>query len=217
MSEKSCTKCKETKPFSEFSKGKDKYGLYTWCRKCLSNHTKSKYVRRPRTIRLLEINGDVATVPGTKGYSALIDSKFAGEVGKYNWRTYVKERTSYLQAEIPNKTGIPRTVTLHKLIGQLAEWECLEVDHIDPSNGLDCRLTNLRPSNHIQNSYNRRRFKNNKSGIKGVYFKDGKWMAQISAEGQTFYLGTFEDLKDAEQVLAIQRNLLHGEFANHGS
>ena len=42
----------------------------------------------------------------------------------------------------------------------------------------------------------------NKSGIRGVYFnrRSGRWIAQITFQGHTRYLGSFESLEEAAQV-----------------
>ena len=39
----------------------------------------------------------------------------------------------------------------------------------------------------------------NTSGYNGVYFnkKNEKWVAQIGFKGKTFYLGSFDDIRDA--------------------
>ena len=42
----------------------------------------------------------------------------------------------------------------------------------------------------------------NKSGVRGVYFnqRSGRWIAQITFQGHTRYLGSFESLEEAAQV-----------------
>ena len=42
----------------------------------------------------------------------------------------------------------------------------------------------------------------NKSGIRGVYFnrRSGRWIAQITFQGHTRYLGSFESLEEAAQA-----------------
>lgn len=41
---KLCLKCKQEKPFSEFNKGKDKYGLHIWCKSCYKQWAHDYYL-----------------------------------------------------------------------------------------------------------------------------------------------------------------------------
>lgn len=43
ISTKTCSKCKQEKPFSEFNKGKDKFGLHVWCKECYSKWAAEHY------------------------------------------------------------------------------------------------------------------------------------------------------------------------------
>lgn len=42
-STKTCSKCSVEKPFSDFNKGKDKYGLHVWCRACYKKWAAEHY------------------------------------------------------------------------------------------------------------------------------------------------------------------------------
>lgn len=85
-------------------------------------------------------------------------------------------------------------------------------------NGLDNRISNLRPSTQQQNKCNQGILKNNTSGIKGVHWKKeiNKWEASVSYNGNRYYLGWFDDKDEAEKVVRVKREELHGEFCNHG-
>lgn len=50
ISTKTCSKCKEEKPFSDFNKGKDKYGLHIWCRDCYRAWAAEYYKKNKETI-----------------------------------------------------------------------------------------------------------------------------------------------------------------------
>ena len=58
----------------------------------------------------------------------------------------------------------------------------------------------------------RRLLKSNRSGYTGVYEKpDGRWAAQITFKGKTYYLGAYDDIQDA--VRARKRGEeMHDEF-----
>jgi len=90
------------------------------------------------------------------------------------------------------------------------------IDHIDgnPSNN---RIENLREASHAQNMRNSIRPKNNTSGFKGVYFdkRINKWVSQCVKDKQKFYLGAFENIHDAADVVIKFRELNHKEFARH--
>lgn len=86
------------------------------------------------------------------------------------------------------------------------------LDHVD-LNKQNNRLSNLREATPQQNSFNRRRAKNNKSGIPGVrQRKNGRWEAYIQVNGKT--IRSLHD--NVRQAAAARRRMLKkyaGEFA----
>ena len=72
------------------------------------------------------------------------------------------------------------------------------IDHLngDPS---DNRLCNLRAATRIENNKNAGIRRDNTSGIVGVYWQkqSKKWMAVISSEGKSKYLGLYENKEAA--------------------
>jgi len=73
-----------------------------------------------------------------------------------------------------------------------------EIDHKNRIKH-DDRWKNLRHVSHQCNSRNRRNFKNNTSGVKGVYWakEKGKWYSQIKVHGKTFHIGYHSDKNEA--------------------
>ncbi len=62
----------------------------------------------------------------------------------------------------------------------------------------------------------------NSSGYNGVYQnkKNGKWIAQITFKGKTYYLGSFVNIEDAAKIRKVAEERMYGEFlewyyANH--
>jgi len=92
----------------------------------------------------------------------------------------------------------------------------MQVDHID-GDQLNNLPKNLRLVTSAGNNRNRRRQRNNTSGVKGVTWNKacGKWQAQIEVDLKAYYIGLFDDLDDARAAIVAAREVLHGEHANH--
>jgi hypothetical protein len=91
------------------------------------------------------------------------------------------------------------------------------IDHINCIKD-DNRISNLRECTTSQNSANRPAFKNNKSGLKGVYFheKNKKWEARINVNKKLKYLGCFLTKEEAYEAYCKVAKEHHGEFFNAG-
>jgi len=85
------------------------------------------------------------------------------------------------------------------------------IDHV---NGIktDNRIANLRDVTTSQNAYNVGRQKNNTTGFKGVSRNGAGFKAEISADKQSHYLGTFPSLEGAASAYAKAAKQLHGEY-----
>lgn len=85
-----------------------------------------------------------------------------------------------------------------------------EIDHIN-RNRTDNRIENLRVVTSGKNSTNTGMYKNNTSGVKGVYWNSQKkrWHAQINVDGKPRSLGLFSDLDSAARVRK-DAEVLHG-------
>lgn len=108
-----------------------------------------------------------------------------------------------------------RQYAVHKLIWLWHHGEYPEqIDHIN-RNGLDNRIENLRLATASQNMMNRKRFKNNSSGVTGVSWhkKSERWFVYVDANKKRKNVGYFDDLELAELVAIEARDLYHGKFA----
>lgn len=99
-------------------------------------------------------------------------------------------------------------------------WPVGEIDHINGDTG-DNRFANLRDATPSQNQYNQKIPKNNKSGVKGLFWIERlkKWRACVAAttqNGFNGYLGIYSSRDDAIAAIKAGRRLLHGEFSNDG-
>jgi hypothetical protein len=91
-----------------------------------------------------------------------------------------------------------------------------QIDHINGDRA-DNRIENLRIASAAENSKNRARRNDNKSGVTGVTWDKGtnKWRACIRVNHKTQYLGVFPDI---EAAVAARKaaELKLGFHANHG-
>jgi hypothetical protein len=92
-----------------------------------------------------------------------------------------------------------------------------QIDHIN-GDGLDNRLSNLRDVTVLINNKNVRKRATNKSGCTGVHWLKSKkrWVATISADKSTIYLGRFIEKWDAICVRKSAERKF-GFHLNHGS
>lgn len=107
---------------------------------------------------------------------------------------------------------------VHRIIYLLNHGNCPQfIDHI---NGIktDNRIENLRQADIFTNHYNAKISLNNTSGAKGVHkLKRQKgYQARINVNGKRKHLGTFSTFELADEFVSLAREMLHGEFANHG-
>lgn len=166
----------------------------------------------PRTIREIRIEGNVAFIPLTKGYTAVIDVEDVPLIAGSNWSARVpsNRNTVYAARRNPRAVG-GHIVSLHRfLMGSPAGFE---VDHID-GDGLNNRRSNLRCATRSQNQHNRR--PNKGSGPKGVAWhkRDQKWQARIMLNGKHHWLGNFSTAEEASLAYAEASQRLHGDFGH---
>lgn len=170
--------------------------------------------RKPRPIR---IDGDVAYVPLTKGYEAVIDAADVPLVEGIFWHSAIQKRRDgtikaiYARRRIRLPRGEFGTMPLHRVICGAPDG--VLVDHVD-TDGLNNRRKNIRQVTFQQNGMNRRGKRNSVSQVKGVCWKGDrkKWRARITLNGKEIHLGFFERLEDAAQAYAIASGSMHGEF-----
>ncbi len=106
----------------------------------------------------------------------------------------------------------------HRIIWKMMTGE-EPPDFIDHRDGdrLNNRWVNFRPADNGTNLQNAKLRKDNKSGIKGVFWESSrkKWVAVITVNGTSRRLGRFASIAAAKQAITEARDKLHGEFARH--
>lgn len=145
----------------------------------------------------------------TQGKYAVVDDADFERVSAHKWRFDGR----YAVTHYRDFLGAPRrNLRLHRFVLSAKKGE--SIDHVNHDT-LDNRKENLRRCSHAENNWNKGLTALNTSGFKGVYFHKAskKYMARIKVYGKTYYLGIFDDVKDA--VLAYNKSAmkLHGVFA----
>lgn len=167
-----------------------------------------------RSTRPIRIEGEIAYIPLTKGYEAVIDARDVPLVDGRNWCASVDLNTVYAMRR-DNVGGKWKNIKLHRVL--MGEPLGFEVDHRD-GNGLNNRRQgetgNLRLATHGQNKRNSRYLTKGAVGLKGVKMdrRCNKYQARICAFGRTISLGYFSTPEDAHEAYCKASADLHGSF-----
>lgn len=91
-----------------------------------------------------------------------------------------------------------------------------QIDHINGDRA-DNRWCNLRPANSTENMQNKRRYRNNTSGVTGVNWHRSrqKWQSTIRLHGTLTHLGRYDDWFEAVCARKSAEGR-HGFHVNHG-
>lgn len=147
-------------------------------------------------------------IPLTQGQFAQVDDEDFNELSKYTWWY----NQGYAFRYCPTPLGGKGAVAMHRWLIQAPKgaW----VDHKDGCS-LNNTQANLRFASGVQNSFNKRTPRNNRTGVKGVHYyrPTGKYAASIAAYGKRTFLGYHTTIEEAATAYAKAAQELHGEFA----
>lgn len=171
----------------------------------------------PTDIRPIRVEGNIAFIPLTKGYEAIIDAADVLLVDRGPWcvahsgRKPGQKIKAYAQRQEGGRKNRQR-ILLHRLI--LDATDDMQVDHIN-GDTMDNRRCNLRLATPRQNQQNRGMSPLNTSGIKGVRFdaRRRKWFARIRVEGRITFLGYHETKERAAEAYEAACLAFHAAFA----
>lgn len=154
----------------------------------------------------------------TQGKEAKVDDADFEWLSEYKWFVYLSTSGSYYACR-NNRSANGGNVyieKMHRRIMGLGKGDTGMVDHIN-GDSLDNRRSNLRIVTNQQNSLNRGKQSNNHSGYKGVHrhSTSGKWIAQITAKGNTYHLGSFLTPEEASQAYKTKAAELHGVYGRY--
>lgn len=99
--------------------------------------------------------------------------------------------------------GVARAFLIHRLAWLIihGRWPKDQIDHI---NGIrtDNRLSNLRECNQAENNANTKLYKNNQSGVKGIYWEADRncWSAYITENKKLRRIGRFKTKEEAVEA-----------------
>lgn len=158
---------------------------------------------------------DYITIPLSKtgkyaGMYETIVSIEDADLADKNWQIWSGHGLSY--AVNRNHVRLHRYIMERILDRKLDNHE--EIDHIN-CNGLDNRRENLRIATSNQNAKNKKRYKTNKTGCKGVHWDESrrKYRAQIQVNKKKIMLGQYDTLEEAQKSYQDAAIKYHGEFA----
>ena len=104
---------------------------------------------------------------------------------QYCW---ILGKSGYAEARVNGKTRLFHHFVIQSSVGY-------DRDHIN-KNKLDNRKGNLRIVSRSINNYNR--YNSNKYGVKGVYYKNGKFISRINYKNKRIHLGCFDTIEEAK-------------------
>lgn len=146
------------------------------------------------------------------------------ETGKWTWKVY----RSRLARE-GDTAGTPhhkdryirlhvngRMHTAHRLAWfyMTGGWPLGEIDHINGDRE-DNRWNNLREAPKQLNALNRKIYRTNTSGQKGIHWHPrlGKWRVRIQQFGRRISLGCYDTMEDAAAAYAAAEKVLYGPYS----
>jgi hypothetical protein len=155
----------------------------------------------------------------------MVDDEDFDNLDQYYWFARRDRVTSYAVGSLSRKPagpttmvgrkrrpkgqgGVGRLIPMHRFL--LNAPDDVEVDHIN-GNGLDNRKCNLRLASRSENLKNRRVFKTNKLGYKGIHFEKstGRYTVRISVS----YATLDEAIRERDRIFRI----VHGEHFNEAT
>lgn len=144
------------------------------------------------------------TILLTQNKYALVDDDDYEKTNAYKW--HYSEKDGALR-----NTG-KTTISMHRFILLKDKKSSLEIDHINHIK-TDNRKENLRLCKKSDNLKNKNKYKNNKSGYKGVYKGRKYFVAEIRVDTKKIFLGNYENPVDAAKAYDDAARKYHKEFA----
>lgn len=155
-------------------------------------------------------------VPLSRGLHALVGATDAREVRGRKWQVKLRPRgPAYAVTTVRGADGKRYMVQLHRFVWQLHGGHATPIVDHENGVGLDCRWSNLRCANHLQNAWNASAHKDSKSGVRGVSYDERKkkWIARVTRAGRRVQVASCVKREDAVAARDRAAWEMHGEFA----
>lgn len=136
---------------------------------------------------------DCAEIHDSNGNIALIDIDDIEKIQKFCW--YMAP-TGYFFGRTGTDMVSKNYIALHRYLFDLSSKDKVFVDHIN-GDIKDNRRSNLRLCSPLENVWNGKLKKNNKTGVPGVTIVNGKFVVNAINNGKRYHLGTFNNIRDA--------------------
>lgn len=140
------------------------------------------------------------------------------ETGAFKWRPRSRVGVhrpvgtlshGYLVIGIGGRGGVPRAAHRLAWLYVHGEWPANEIDHIN-GDKLDNRIANLRDVSSTTNKENARKPKrNNKSGVLGVRKHGNRFVAGITRDYKSYYIGCFATAEQAHEAYVAAKREHH--------
>lgn len=145
------------------------------------------------------------------------------DTGIFRWRASVSNRSAGALAGTYNPKGYlrisinDRAFSAHRLawLYVTGKWPNLQIDHVN-RNPADNRIANLQEATPAQNSANKRRHKENHSGLRCAYpshRKSKPWASRIGTGRRYIHLGHFDTPEEAHAAYVAASAKFHGDFS----
>ena len=148
----------------------------------------------------------------TQDQVAKVSDEWYDELNKFKWcAAYFQDIKSFYAVRMsPRLHGKRKLIMMHRVIAGTPEG--METDHKD-GDTLNNLPDNLRNSTHAQNKCNSGKYANNTSGFKGVIAVGCRWIAQITVDRKTIYLGSYSIPEEAALAYNEAAKKCRGDFA----
>jgi hypothetical protein len=148
----------------------------------------------------------------TKSKFALVDNSDFEELNKYKWYCFKYGNTYYAMRSSNRIKGKQTVIKMHRFLMNPLKGQ--QIDHVD-GNGLNNQRKNLRICNHSENQRNKKIYKSNISGFKGVSWNKNanKWQSFIRVDSKRIHLGYFKSKLSAFETYCKASVEFHGKFS----
>jgi hypothetical protein len=149
------------------------------------------------------------TIELTQGKVAIVSDEDYEWYNQWKWSPH---SSGYAVRGEKGENGKMKIIYMHREINRTPPG--MDTSHLN-GNGLDNRRENLRTCTTSENLHNRKIYKNNRSGFKGVSFvkSTGKWRARINVDGIQVNLGNFLSIQEAVSAYNKVAGKYPGEFS----